>query len=142
MAIMDLSRAAAPSSAVGTPGSSWVMMRKDSSAFGGKSAARPTPGFVQQSHRPAWRGDGGSEPALVRSQYRPDGRRRSATDPPPGPALDGATLDGRVEATGAVFEAKFMLPWSFSEKKRRSKSMRHSCSITFGLSREGLHNFL
>jgi predicted phage-related endonuclease len=28
----------------------------------------------------------------------------------------GATLDGRVEATGAVFEAKFMLPWSFSEE--------------------------
>ena len=26
-----------------------------------------------------------------------------------------ATLDGRVEATGAVFEAKFMLPWTFSE---------------------------
>src|SRR5215467_3750469 len=25
-----------------------------------------------------------------------------------------ATLDGRVEATGAVFEAKFMLPWAFS----------------------------
>jgi hypothetical protein len=31
----------------------------------------------------------------------------------------GATLDGRVEATGAVFEAKFMLPWSFSEEGRR-----------------------
>jgi YqaJ-like viral recombinase domain len=28
----------------------------------------------------------------------------------------GATLDGRVEASGAVFEAKFMLPWSFSEE--------------------------
>jgi predicted phage-related endonuclease len=27
-----------------------------------------------------------------------------------------ATLDGRVEERGAVFEAKFMLPWSFSEK--------------------------
>jgi len=27
-----------------------------------------------------------------------------------------ATLDGRVEVTGAVFEAKFMLPWSFSEE--------------------------
>ena len=27
-----------------------------------------------------------------------------------------ATLDGRVEASGAVFEAKFMLPWSFSEE--------------------------
>jgi hypothetical protein len=25
-----------------------------------------------------------------------------------------ATLDGRVEATGAVFESKFMLPWAFS----------------------------
>src|SRR5262249_52135810 len=25
-----------------------------------------------------------------------------------------ATLDGRVENTGAVFESKFMLPWSFS----------------------------
>jgi predicted phage-related endonuclease len=34
------------------------------------------------------------------------------------PALHwmAATLDGRVEATGAVFEAKFMLPWSFSEE--------------------------
>src|SRR5229473_5967370 len=28
----------------------------------------------------------------------------------------GATLDGVVEVTGAVFEAKFMLPWSFSEE--------------------------
>ena len=27
-----------------------------------------------------------------------------------------ATLDGLVEGTGAVFEAKFMLPWSFSEE--------------------------
>ena len=27
-----------------------------------------------------------------------------------------ATLDGMVEATGAVFEAKFMLPWSFTEE--------------------------
>src|SRR6516165_8112664 len=26
-----------------------------------------------------------------------------------------ATLDGRVRQTGAVFEAKFMLPWNFSE---------------------------
>jgi hypothetical protein len=28
--------------------------------------------------------------------------------------LDGG--DGMVEGTGAVFEAKFMLPWSFSEE--------------------------
>jgi predicted phage-related endonuclease len=33
------------------------------------------------------------------------------------------TLDGRVEATGAVFEAKFMLPWSFSEEAAAEKYM-------------------
>lgn len=27
-----------------------------------------------------------------------------------------ATLDGRVDPGGAVFEAKFMLPWTFSEE--------------------------
>jgi predicted phage-related endonuclease len=34
-----------------------------------------------------------------------------------------ATLDGRVEASGAVFEAKFMLPWSFSEEAAVAKYM-------------------
>jgi predicted phage-related endonuclease len=34
-----------------------------------------------------------------------------------------ATLDGRVAATGAVFEAKFMLPWSFSEEAAVAKYM-------------------
>jgi len=34
-----------------------------------------------------------------------------------------ATLDGRVEATEAVFEAKFMLPWSFSEEAAAEKYM-------------------
>src|ERR1035438_7287882 len=34
-----------------------------------------------------------------------------------------ATLDGMVEATGAVFEAKFMLPWSFSEETAAEKHM-------------------
>jgi len=34
-----------------------------------------------------------------------------------------ATLDGRVKATGAVFEAKFMLPWSFSEEAAAEKYM-------------------
>jgi predicted phage-related endonuclease len=32
-----------------------------------------------------------------------------------------ATLDGIVEGTGAVFEAKFMLPWSFSEEAAAEK---------------------
>jgi predicted phage-related endonuclease len=34
-----------------------------------------------------------------------------------------ATLDGRVEGSGAVFEAKFMLPWSFSEEAAAEKYM-------------------
>src|SRR6266508_2146252 len=34
-----------------------------------------------------------------------------------------ATLDGMVEGTGAVFEAKFMLPWSFSEEAAAEKHM-------------------
>jgi predicted phage-related endonuclease len=34
-----------------------------------------------------------------------------------------ATLDGRVESSGAVFEAKFMLPWSFSEETAAAKYM-------------------
>jgi predicted phage-related endonuclease len=34
-----------------------------------------------------------------------------------------ATLDGRVEGSGAVFEAKFMLPWYFSEEAAAEKYM-------------------
>jgi len=35
----------------------------------------------------------------------------------------GATLDGRVQQTGAVYEAKFMLPWNFSEEAAAEKHM-------------------
>jgi predicted phage-related endonuclease len=35
----------------------------------------------------------------------------------------GATLDGTVEPSGAVFEAKFMLPWAFSEEAAAAKHM-------------------
>ena len=35
----------------------------------------------------------------------------------------GATLDGMVAAEKAVFEAKFMLPWSFSEEGAADKHM-------------------
>ncbi len=33
----------------------------------------------------------------------------------------GATLDGRVQGSDAVFEAKFMLPWNFSEQAAAQK---------------------
>jgi predicted phage-related endonuclease len=44
-----------------------------------------------------------------------------------------ATLDGLVEETGAVFEAKFMLPWSFSEEAAAEKHMaqvQHNMWVT------------
>jgi predicted phage-related endonuclease len=34
-----------------------------------------------------------------------------------------ATLDGLVDPDGAVFEAKFMLPWTFSEEAAAEKHM-------------------
>jgi predicted phage-related endonuclease len=44
-----------------------------------------------------------------------------------------ATLDGIVEQTGAVFEAKFMLPWSFTEEGAAEKYMaqlQHNMWVT------------
>src|SRR4051794_13939905 len=44
-----------------------------------------------------------------------------------------ATLDGIVEGTGAVFEAKFMLPWTFSEEAAAEKHMaqlQHNMWVT------------
>jgi predicted phage-related endonuclease len=44
-----------------------------------------------------------------------------------------ATLDGMVEATGAVFEAKFMLPWSLTEEGAAEKYMpqlQHNMWVT------------
>lgn len=44
-----------------------------------------------------------------------------------------ATLDGRVEAIGAIFESKFMLPWNFSEEGAAEKHMaqlQHNMWVT------------
>ena len=44
-----------------------------------------------------------------------------------------ATLDGVIEGTGAVFESKFMLPWSFSEEAAAEKYMaqlQHNMWVT------------
>ncbi len=51
------------------------------------------------------------------------------------PKLDwmGATLDGIVKQEMAVFEAKFMLPWSFSEESAAEKHMpqlQHNMLVT------------
>src|SRR5215831_7614562 len=45
----------------------------------------------------------------------------------------GATLDGMVAGSGAVFEAKFMLPWSFSDEAAAEKHMaqvQHNMWVT------------
>jgi hypothetical protein len=45
----------------------------------------------------------------------------------------GATLDGVIAETGAVFEAKFMLPWSFSEEAAVGKhlaQLQHNMWVT------------
>src|SRR5579864_6018207 len=44
-----------------------------------------------------------------------------------------ATLDGRVGETGAVFEAKFALPWNFSEEaatEKHSAQLQHNMWVT------------
>ena len=46
-----------------------------------------------------------------------------------------ATLDGRVQSSGAVFEAKFMLPWSFSEEAAAEKyapQLQHNMWVVAG----------
>ena len=45
----------------------------------------------------------------------------------------GATLDGMVKEETAVFEAKFMLPWSFTEEGAAEKHMpqlQHNMLVT------------
>src|SRR6516165_5310731 len=44
-----------------------------------------------------------------------------------------ATLDGIVDQTGAVFESKFMLPWSFSKEtavEEYSPQLQHNMWVT------------
>jgi hypothetical protein len=52
--------------------------------------------------------------------------------------IDGqCTLDGRIAGSDAVFESKFMLPWSFSEEAAAEKYMpqlRHNMWVVAGRS--------
>src|SRR5262249_14699622 len=63
-----------------------------------------------------------AQPTLVRAQHKHSAIPWMA-----------ATLDGVVEDAGAVFEAKFMLPWSFSEEAAAEKHMaqvQHNMWVT------------
>jgi hypothetical protein len=58
--------------------------------------------------------------------------RRPTLGPTPGPSISGGE-DGFVNPLDAVFEAKFMLPWSFSEEAAPEKHMaqlQHTMWVT------------
>src|SRR5262249_55611688 len=80
---------------------------------------------------------GAATEELNRAWYERNTGRRVIAGQPPGrhSAIPWmvATLDGTVEATGAVFESKFMLPWSFSEDAAAEKYMaqlQHNMWVT------------
>ena len=114
----------ANSSGAQTPGSSWVRTRRLFCAFGEKNGAKPSrktsPATLSSSS--AWRQRNLIVVGMRRIPVR-SSRTSSGTLRHPTLRWMGATLDGRVEATGAVFEAKFMLPWSFSEEAAAEKYM-------------------
>ena len=83
--------------------------------------------------RPARTRDRTPQPALVRANDRPGVKDIQSWVRHPVIRWMAATLDGIVEGTGAVFEAKFMLPWSFSEEAAAEKHMaqlQHNMWVT------------
>ena len=129
-----LGRTAAPSSAARTPGSSWAsdeaaLLRLWREKRGEAEPEDLSDNLIVQL--------GSVTEDLNRSWYERNtgqvGHRRPAPCQAPGHPWMAATLDGIVEGTGAVFEAKFMLPWSFSEEAAAEKHMaqlQHNMWVT------------
>src|SRR5215470_17248853 len=70
---------------------------------------------------------------MVRAHDRRGYQGHPKLGPPPVIRWMAATLDGIVEGSGAVFEAKFMLPWSFSEEmaaERHMAQLQHNMWVT------------
>src|SRR5499433_572536 len=70
---------------------------------------------------------------MVRAHDRRGYQGHPKLGPPPVIRWMAATLDGIIEGSGAVFEAKFMLPWSFSEEAAAEKHMpqvQHNMWVT------------
>src|SRR5436309_1814547 len=115
------------------PGSSWAMTKPPWCACGGRSAAKSSLrtcgnlivqlGSVTEQLNRHWyeRNTGQIVTEVQRRVFHPVKRWMAAT------------LDGIVEGSGAVFEAKFMLPWSFSEEGAAEKHMaqlQHNMWVT------------
>ena len=106
------------------PGSSWAVMKPPSSGSGGKNAANSQPedlsgnlvvqlGLATEELNRRWyQANTGHVITDIQNQIRHPALRWMA-----------ATLDGRIQGSDAVFEAKFMLPWSFSEEAAAEKYM-------------------
>ena len=132
----DHSGSAAHSSAGLTLVSLWERMRPPYSASGGRSEARQQSRKTLSGNLTVQLGLATEqpEPALVSSE--PPGRSSKMSNSwvrHPVIRWMAATLDGIVEGTGAVFEAKFMLPWSFSEEAAAEKHMaqlQHNMWVT------------
>jgi hypothetical protein len=125
---------AAHLSAAPMPGSSWAMMRRRFFGCGERSGAEAAPQdysgnllvqlglATERLNRHWYERTTGEVIKAVQSWIRHPVIRWMA-----------ATLDGVVESTGAVFEAKFMLPWSFSEEAATAKHMpqvQHNMWVT------------
>ena len=119
---------------LGCPESSWGTTRLPSCASGARSAVEAEPedlsgnlvvqlGVVTEALNRHWyeRNTGQVVTAVQRRVQHPVIR------------FLAATLDGMVEGTGAVFESKFMLPWSFSEEAAAQKyiaQLQHNMWVT------------
>ena len=115
-------------------GSSWATMKPPFSVCGERSRARSSPriftgnlivqlGTVTEHLNRHWyeRNSGQVVIDVQRQVFHPVKRWMAAT------------LDGKVEGTGAILEAKFMLPWSFSEEGAAEKHMaqlQHNMWVT------------
>jgi predicted phage-related endonuclease len=106
------------------PGSSWAMMKSRLSGFGEKNGAKSSRddlsgnllvqlGLATEDLNRRWY-------EANTGQVITDAQSRIFH-----PALHwmAATIDGRVQGSDTVFEAKFMLPWSFSEEAAAEKYM-------------------
>ncbi len=105
------------------PEQSWGMTKPLWCGFGEKSAAR----LSRRIYPPIWSSSSDSPPrSLTGVGIKPQSGRiiTNVQQWRRHPSLRwmAATLDGRVEG-GAVFENKFMLPWSFSEEAAAEKYM-------------------
>ena len=87
----------------------------------------------RQSHRPTRGRHRGAQPDLVRAQYRALRHRRPALGSAPCESVVGGDPRRLRRRLDAVFEAKFMLPWSFSEEAAAEKHMaqlQHNMWVT------------